>query len=95
MAEVYDTLMLNGNFAKVLSTPSFRMLRFKFEAVWNQSKRKLSFLFGHNTNILPWLTLMNLTSVNCLTEKWKGEPVSSLNCVSPPAFAANLIAELH
>lgn len=55
----------------------------------------MSFIFAHHSNLLPLLTALNLTSADCITQKWKGENVSSLNCVSPPQYAANLIVELH
>lgn len=41
------------------------------------------------------MTVLNLTSTDCLTQQYKNETVASLNCVNPPSFSANLIFELY
>lgn len=92
MYEFYNSLLFGGNFARVLATPSLRMIKEKLTDVQKGSnKLKASFVFGHHSNVLPLLSVLDLTSPECITQKWKMEPVSSLNCVSPPPYAANLI----
>lgn len=93
--EFYNTAIFDGNFGRVMATPSLRILRSKLANIVSNSRLRLSFVFGHHSNLLPLLTALNLTSTQCLTERWKGQTVSSLNCASPPAYAANLIVELH
>lgn len=96
MSDFYNTLVFNGNFAKVLSTPTLRLLRSRMDsAVRNVTKWKMSFMFGHMSNIHPLLTIFNLTNTECLTEKWEDRPITSLNCVEAPQFAANMVIELH
>ena len=95
MNEFYNTLLYDGNFARVLTTPSIRLLRDKVTGATKNATLKLSFLFGHQSNLHPWLTLLNLTSTECLTQQWKGQTTTHLNCVSPPQFAANMVIELH
>ena len=88
-------MVLDGNFGKVLSTASFRLLRSKLLKALNKSDLKSSFIFGHQSNVHPILTLMNLTSAECLTQQFNNQTVTTLNCVEPPRFAANLIFELN
>ena len=95
MNEFYKTLLFNGNFARVVTTPSLRLLRDKVAGATKNATLKLSFLFGHQSNLHPWLTLLNLTSSDCLTQQWKGQTMTHLNCVAPPQFAANMVIELH
>lgn len=96
MFEYYNTLIQDGDYARVLTTPSLRMLRQKLESVVsNKTTNKMTFISCHSSNLWPILTLFNLTSTDCLTQKWNGDPVTAINCVIPPYFAANLIVELH
>jgi hypothetical protein len=95
MNEYYRTLIFNGNFAKIISTPAFRMLRNKLEGALRNSTLKLSFLFGHQSNLHPMLVLFNLTSPECLTQEWNNETVTTPNCVRPPGYAANMVVELY
>lgn len=55
----------------------------------------MTFISCHSSNLWPILTLFNLTSTECLTQKWNGDPVTAINCVTPPYYAANFIVELH
>ena len=56
-------------------------------------KTDLKFIltFGHKSNLYPLIVLLNLTSSECLAQRWKGQTVTSLNCVTPPEFAANMV----
>jgi hypothetical protein len=96
MFEYYNTLIQDGNFARVLATPSLRMLRKKLEnVVSNKTTNKMTFITCHSSNLWPMLTLFNLTSTECITQKRNGEPVTAINCVIPPYYAANFIVELY
>jgi hypothetical protein len=77
-------------------TPSLRMLREKLDrVVSNKTKNKMTFISCHSSNLWPVLTQFNLTSAECLTQKWNGDPVTNINCVAAPHFSANFIVELH
>ena len=38
---------------------------------------------------------MNITSVECLTDKWNNKTTAHLNCMNLPGFASNLLFEVH
>jgi len=70
--EYYNALLFDGNFAKVLSTPFFRMLGTTLSDALKKINLKFTMVVGHRSNLLPLVTLLNLTSADCLTQKWKG-----------------------
>lgn len=51
--------------------------------------------FAKEGTLSPLVTAMNLTSTDCLTQKYKNQTVTALNCVDPPSFSSNMIIELH
>jgi hypothetical protein len=72
------------------------MLRQKLDStVKNQTTNKLTFISCHSSNLWPLLTQLNLTSAECITQKWNGDPVVAINCMAPPHFSSNLLFELH
>jgi hypothetical protein len=56
-----------------------------------QSPKKMTLIFCHQSNIIPLLTQLQLTSPECLTQQWKNQTVTAPTCVLPPAFASNLV----
>jgi hypothetical protein len=93
--EYYNTLLQSGNFARTMITPSLRMLRQKLDSVVkNDTTTRLSLISCHSSNLWPLLTQLNLTSAECITQQFRGEPITALNCVAPPHFSANLLFEL-
>lgn len=54
----------------------------------------MSLHFGHESNLIPLMTSLNLTSSDCLNQRWKNQTITSLNCMQAPKFGANLIFEL-
>lgn len=54
---------------------------------------KYSVYSGHDTNVMPILTTLNLTTPGCLSKAFRNETVD--NCAHPPPFAASLVFELH
>lgn len=94
--EEFNALVQGGKFANTMITPTLRMLRAAFDrAVGKTSNRRFTSIHGHASNIFPLLSQLNLTSPDCITEKYYGSSVTSLNCVEPPHFAASIIFELH
>lgn len=91
----YNALLFDGSFAQIISTPLLRTIRTKLEASIKGKLLKFSLMVGHHSNLLPLAILLNLTSAECIEQQWKGQTVTSLNCVSSPQFAANLAIELH
>lgn len=51
---------------------------------------RYSLYSGHDTNVMPILMFLNLTTPECLTRKWKNESVSG-NCADAPPFASNIV----
>lgn len=41
------------------------------------------------------MTLLNLTSSECLSQRWKNQTVTAINCMEPPTFSSNLLMEMH
>jgi len=93
--EEYNTLVFNGKFGSLISTPLIRYIKSKILAQTSLSTNKrLTFVSAHSNNLLPLLTILNLTSAECIAQKWKGQPITTLNCVDPPTFSANLAIEV-
>ena len=66
MNDLFKTLIFNGDFAKVISTPTIRMFILRCLGIKDGFGPKLSFLFGHQSNLHPLVTLFNLTNIDCL-----------------------------
>lgn len=77
-------------------TPTLRMIRQKLDsAVKNTTTNKLTSITCHSSNTWPMLTQLNLTSAECITQKYNGDPVTALNCAITPIYASSLLFELH
>jgi len=57
-------------------------------------QKKLTVFSGHDDNIAPILTFLNLTSAHCVQEKYRNETVKG-NCAEPVPFASSLQLEIH
>lgn len=96
MFDQYNTLIQGGNFARVMITPTLKMLRQKLDsAAKKTSNNKLTSITCHSSNTWPLLTQLNLTSTECITQKYKGDPVTALNCAITPPYSFSLLFELH
>jgi hypothetical protein len=71
------------------------MLLVKLDGAVAKKQLKFTFIAGHRSNVHPLAVILNLTNAECLAQRWRGETVTSLNCVDSPQFTANLIIELH
>ena len=90
--EYYNTLVFSKHFGALLSTPLIGFLKMKLAGQTDQSTaKKLTFMSTHSTNLIPLMNILNLTSAECIAQKWKGQPITALNCVDPPVYSANLI----
>lgn len=88
--------METGSLGETLSTPLVRFISKRFNEVQlRQTEKKLTVFSCHAENIIELQTILNLTSVDCLTDKWNNKTTSSLNCMSLPDFASNLLFEVH
>ena len=56
--------------------------------------KKLTIFSGHDTNVAPMLTFLNLTTPECVKRKFKNQTVTG-NCAEPVPFASNIQYELH
>ena len=73
------------------STPLAASIIDKMERViaGKYDSKKLTVYSGHDTNVAPMLTFMNLTRAECLRKKWRNETVS-VNCGEPVPFASSI-----
>lgn len=89
-------LLYAEHLAKVFSTP------FAAAIIENMEKaiagkldgKKISIYSGHDTNVAPMLTFLNLTTAECVKRKFKNETVVG-NCAEPVPFASSIQYELH
>ena len=91
-------LIYSGEFSAALSTPLFQKViaDFDYKLAHANSTKKWIMLSGEDTNVVPTLTFLNLTSAPCIEDKWQGQSLDKyLNCEDGPDFAANLLIELH
>jgi len=54
----------------------------------------LTIYSGHDTNVAPMLTFLNLTSHECVRKKYKNQTFTG-NCAEPVPFASSILFELH
>ena len=59
-----------------------------------EKEKKLTVFSGHDDNVAPILTFLNLTSANCIQRKFKNQTLEG-NCAEPVPFASSLQIELH
>ena len=59
------------------------------------SKLKWLMLSGHDANLMSMMVGLNITSYQCLLDKYFKNQTSELNCYPRPYFASSLIIELH
>lgn len=53
-------------------------------------------LSGHDTNVAPTLTFLNITNFECIEDKYQKKDMSKyLNCEDGPDFASSILIELH
>ena len=84
-------LLYAEELARVASTPIAASIIDKMEKViaGRYDSKKLTIYSGHDTNVAPMLTFMNLSSADCLRRKWRNETVSG-NCGEPVPFASSI-----
>ncbi len=56
--------------------------------------KKLSIYSGHDTNVAPMLTFLNITNADCVMKKYRNQTVVG-NCAEPVPFASSIQFELH
>jgi hypothetical protein len=89
-------LLYAGELAKVSSTPLAAAIIDKMEKVLSgkYDNKKMSIYSGHDTNVAPMLTFLNLSSADCVRRKYRNETVNG-NCAEPVPFASSIQFELH
>ena len=82
--------------AKIFSTPILRTLLDNMDVVIKGKfdNKKLTVISAHDSDVAPILTVLNLTSAECLRQKFKNQTVTG-NCAEPVPFASSLQLELH
>jgi hypothetical protein len=79
---------------KAKSTLLFQKILGDFDAklLDSSSDRKLTILSGHDTNIVPVLVYLNISSSSCIEDKWRNYNLSGyVNCEDGPDYASSLI----
>lgn len=56
--------------------------------------RKISIYSRHDSDLVPLLVFLNLTTPECIKKVYKNQTFTG-NCAPAPDFAANLIFEFH
>lgn len=82
--------------SRALSTPFFTKLIKEFDAkiASPNSVKKWSMFSGHDTNVAPTLWFLNLTTAQCIEDKYHNSTRKYLNCEDGPDFAASITFEL-
>ena len=82
--DYYKSLLFSSYFAYRLSKPLLYSVKAYLSKVKNtpaDEDRRLTLIFGEEFNLNSLVTILNLTSSSCVTEKWSRGTFSSLNCV--------------
>lgn len=97
VSDYYTILLNDGTYAKNFGILMLSLLRGRMELarMHRYGDRKWSMFFPKEGTLTPLLTILNLTSTNCLTQRWKNQTVTDLNCMEPPTFSTNMLVELH
>lgn len=84
-------LLYAGELTRVVSTPIAASIIDKMERViaGKYDNKKLTVYSGHDTNVAPLLTFMNLTTADCVRRKYRNETVIG-NCAEPVPFASSM-----
>lgn len=93
ISDYYNILLNDGSYAQTFATLTLSLLRTKMELVRTRQlgDKKWSIFFPREGTITPLLTILNLTSTTCLTQRWKNQTVTEINCMEPPTFSTNLL----
>lgn len=51
----------------------------------------MGFIFMHESGFWPYLYVLNLTDPDCIEQQFKGEPVTSLNCVEDILYSSSIL----
>ena len=89
-------MLYEDHMAKVFATPRLRKVLSNMEQVveGKSGRRKMSIISGHDSNVLPILTFLNLTNADCVQKKFRNQTVTG-NCADIVPFASNVQIELH
>lgn len=77
------TLVYSGTFSAALSTPLFEKIisDFDYKLSHPNSHKKWTMFSGHDTNVAPTTTFLNITNATCIEDKWEKKDVKKyLNC---------------
>jgi hypothetical protein len=63
----------SGLYSKILSTALFQKMISNIDNKLKNisSRQKLSLFSGHDTNVSPTLTFLNISSFECIESRWK------------------------
>ena len=77
--------------ARVFATPFVKAMLNNLERVieGKTGNLKMTVISGHDANVAPVLTFLNLTSAECVQKKFKNQTVTG-NCAEPVPFASSI-----
>ena len=82
--------MYAGEWARVASTPIIKGVVENMRQLINGNfSKKLTVLSGHDTNVAPLLSFLNITDADCLQRKYRNQTVTG-NCAEPVPFASSI-----
>lgn len=81
---------------KVIPTPMLKEILSHLQSkVNNETLKKFVLFSGHDTTLGYLYTALNITNYECHYELWRTNNTNYVNCEPYPAYASNLIIELH
>lgn len=92
-----NLIKYKADFANAVNTPKFRRIFSTFDKAVSKTNGlfKMSIFSCHDTDLIPLQAQLNISSFDCIEEKWRYNATNELNCEPGPEFASSIIMELH
>lgn len=94
----FDSSYPNDQISKLYTTKMAKYVLQKMTDKMDPTKSsslKFAGLSGHESNVIPFMSLYKLTNLNCMIDNLKKKiPGPTKDCETPPKFAANFMWEL-
>ena len=90
---VYNT-RLSGDVSKLINSEKIQKILTHFDnrmRMIDTYSPKATFFSAHDIDVIPMMMALNLTSPDCIEEKWRKGSTSALSCEDQPLFASSLI----
>lgn len=93
ISDYYNTLLYSSTYGSTHATQILTEAKLRFDTAISDpiSPKKYAAYFPTEPDMLAAAGILNLTSPECLTQKFKNQTMTYLNCVDPPTFSSNLL----